>query len=293
MRYLVVGNLTKETIKTKAQEIVTFGGSTSYCSITASRLGYDTHVLTRGNSELNRWIRDLRNEGINVDLQKSKHVTYFINDYTEYKRGQMLLSNAGEIDHKRIKKADIIHLGPVFNEVTIECVKEARKKSKILSLDAQGFLRELKNKKLVKRFWKERDEILQHVDLLKISEDEISSISKKKNYEEVCNELLDCGVKVVKLTFGEKGSLIAEKKLHRIPAFRTNTIDPTGCGDVFSASFGIKFFETKNPLESGLFASAAASYVVEDFGTKNIMNRGKVEERFKILKNTHNLLFGG
>jgi len=41
--------------------------------------------------------------------------------------------------------------------------------------------------------------------------------------------------------------------------------------------------ETNNELESGLFASAAASFVVEDFGTKNIVEREKVMKRFKEL----------
>ncbi len=83
-----------------------------------------------------------------------------------------------------------------------------------------------------------------------------------------------------------------EKEMYRIPAYRTRLVDRTGSGDVFASAFAIRYFETKNALESGLFASAAASFVVEDFGTKNIVNREKVEERFKILKNTHNGLFG-
>lgn len=292
MRFLVIGNLTRDTIRTKDREKVTFGGTTSYCSITASRLGCETHVLSRGNSELNQWIRILESEGINVDLQESEDVTHFVNDYVGDKRKQLLLSDAGEIDHKRIKRADLIHLGPVFNEVTLESIKDARKNSKIVSLDAQGFLRKLKNKEVINRFWNEGKEFLECVDLLKIGEYEISSISKNKDYEEVCNELLDYGVKVVELTLGQKGSIIVGEKIYRIPAYRTNTVDPTGCGDVFATAFGIRYFETKDLLESGLFASAAASFVVEDFGTKNIANRVKVEERFKMLKNTHNLLFG-
>jgi len=145
MKFLVIGNLTKDIIRTKDIEKITFGGATSYCSITASRLGCETHVLSKGNIELNHWIRNLKNEGISIDLQNSEVITHFVNDYSEKKRKQLLLSDAGEIDHKRIKKVDIIHLGPVFNEVTLECVKEARKNSKILSLDAQGLVRKLKN----------------------------------------------------------------------------------------------------------------------------------------------------
>jgi sugar/nucleoside kinase (ribokinase family) len=83
-----------------------------------------------------------------------------------------------------------------------------------------------------------------------------------------------------------------EKETHRIPAYQTTVVDRTGSGDVFSSAFAIRYFETKNALESGLFATAAASFVIEDFGTKNIAERNKVEERFKMLKNSHNLLLG-
>ena len=107
---------------------------------------------------------------------------------------------AGKINFKDFGKIDVTHLGPVFNEITLECVKEARKNSKIVSLDVQGFVRSLKNKEVIKKFWSEKEDFLKHVDLVKISGYEIDSISKKKNYEDVFDELLSFGVKVVELT---------------------------------------------------------------------------------------------
>ena len=162
----------------KDQEKVAFGGSSSYCSLTAARLGWETHVLSKGNSELDNWIKYLESEGITVGLQESKSITHNLNEYVGEKRKEWNLGDAGKINHKQIKKADIIHLGPVFNETSLECVKEARKNSKLLSFDVQGLLRKSKNKEIIKRFWRERDEFLKHIDLLKISEDEVPFVSK-------------------------------------------------------------------------------------------------------------------
>jgi fructose-1-phosphate kinase PfkB-like protein len=53
---------------------------------------------------------------------------------------------------------------------------------------------------------------------------------------------------------------------------------PTGAGDVYSAAFLIKYFETGEPMLSGYFASAAASLLVEK-GVGGITDRGVVEER--------------
>ena len=285
MKFLVIGNLTKDVIRTKREERIDFGGAASYCSITAKKLGCETHVLTRGNHELNGWIKTLEKLRIRVELQESKNLTCFVNDYRWGERKQFVYRDAGKIDFKNFGKVDVTHIGPVLDEVTLECVKKARKKSKIVSLDVQGFVRSRKDKEVVKKFWNEREDFLKYVDLVKISGYEIDSVSKKKNYEDVFDELKIFGVKVIELTLGQEGSIIASEEIHTIPAYKTTLVDKTGSGDVFAAAFAIKYFDTEDALESGLYASAAASFVVEDFGIKNIANRGKVIERFKSVKN--------
>jgi sugar/nucleoside kinase (ribokinase family) len=285
MRFLVIGNITKDIIRTERGEIHTFGGTASYSSITSAKLGWKTCVLSKGNEELIEWANHLKNYGINVEIQNSKSITCFINDYREKERKQFVLSDAGEIEYKSLGKFDIIFLGPVFNEITLECTKKARKDCEILCLDVQGLVRASKGKEVIKKFWDERNEFLEYIDLLKVGRDEIGSLSKENDYERVCEELKSLGVKVVMLTLGENGSIIFGEEIHRIPAYATTLVDKTGSGDVFATAFAIRYFETKNEINSGLFASAAASFVVEDFGTKNIAEREKVEERFKSLKN--------
>ena len=283
MKFLVIGNITKDIIRTKNEERYAFGGNASYSSITAARLGCETHVLSRGNDKLIEWVKTLKSHKINVELQESEDVTCFVNDYRKGERKQSVLSDAGKIEYKSFGKFDVIFLGPVFNEITLECLKKARKDCNILSLDVQGFVRTLKDKEVVKKFWNDREEFLKYVDLLKIGRDEMSSVSKESDYEKVCEELRSLGVKVVELTLGENGSIIAGEEIHRIPIYKTILVDKTGSGDVFATAFAIRYFETKNELESGLFASAAASFVVEDFGTKNIAERERVIKRFKEL----------
>lgn len=284
MKFLVIGNLTKDVIRSKKEERIDFGGAASYCSITAKKLGCETHVLTKGNHELDSWIKNLENLGIRVELQESENLTCFVNDYRWDERKQFVSRDAGKIDFKDFGKVDVTHLGPVFNEITLECAKEARKNSKIVSLDVQGFVRSLRNKEVIKKFWSEREDFLKHVDLVKIGGYEIGSVSKKKNYEDIFDELMSFGVKLVELTLGQKGSIVAAEEVHRIPAYKTTLVDKTGSGDVFAAAFAIRYFETKDALESGLFASAAASFVVEDFGAKNIADRERVKERVKELR---------
>jgi len=60
---------------------------------------------------------------------------------------------------------------------------------------------------------------------------------------------------------------VADKKRQlRVPAFSGNVIDCTGAGDVYSTGFLAEYLKTKNVEKSALFASAAASLVIEDSG---------------------------
>jgi len=284
MKFLVIGNFTKDTIRTKEKEIITFGGTASYASINANKLGCDTFVLSRGNHELNDWVRSLTSQGIKVELEESENISHFVNDYSGPEKRQFWLSDAGQINFKDLGKMDIIHIGPIFNEITLNVVKKARKNAKLVSLDVQGFVRSSEKEKINMKFWDERAEFLKYVDLVKVNRLESNFVSKKTNYEEVCKELIELGPKAVELTLRENGSIIMENEIHRIPIYQTTVVDRTGSGDVFSSAFAIRYFKTKDALESGLFASAAASFVIEDFGTTNIKDRNSVLERFEELK---------
>jgi len=283
---LIIGNITKDIIILNNGKEISFGGSV-YSTLTSSKLGCNTTVLCKGNSELTPIIKKLGEHGVNIILQNDSGLTTFINDYSSGKRQQSLLDRTDQIEYNLNKKFDVTHINPLFGEITLETMKKAKEKTNLLSFDVQGMVRKLDDsnrKGIIGKFWNERSDFLPYIDLLKIGKDEISLISKKKNYREICEEFLDFGVKIVELTFGEGGSIIYGKKYHEIPAYKTKEVDPTGAGDVYGTSFAIKYFENKNELNSALFASAAASFVVEDFGFNNIQTKEMIDERYRQLK---------
>ncbi len=284
MNFLVIGNITKDLLKTKDKEVSSFGG-TSYSAIAALKLGYDSKILTRGNNTLDKWIKYLEKLGIEILLQADRKATSFINDYSNDRRIQMLLEHTGKIIYESNKKFDIIHLNPIYQEIGVETINNAKRNCEILSLDVQGLIRDKKGKKVVGRFLQEREEFLRNIDILKIGKNETRFLSHNKDYRNICKELKSFGVKIITLTLGNNGSIIHENEFYRIPTFKTKTIDRTGAGDVYGTSFVIKYFETKDVIDSALFAAASASFVVEDFGPNSIASREEIEERFGILKN--------
>ena len=287
MSFLVIGNITKDTLIINDRAICCFGG-TSYAAITASKLGYNTSILTRGNFTIDNWRNFLEKKSIKVIVQKDRNVTSFVNDYSGCQRKQRLLEYTRKIIFDIPFNFDIIHLNPMYREIDIDLVNKARKKCKFLSLDAQGLVRNSKGKKVVAKSWVERDDYLEVIDFLKIGKDEINLVSKKRNFKRICEDLKSSGAKIIALTLGKRGSIIYGKEMHKIPAYVTEAVDETGAGDVYGASYAIRYYETKDEVDSGLFASASASFVVEGIGIKNIGNKIKVEKRCGVLKNIMN-----
>jgi sugar/nucleoside kinase (ribokinase family) len=66
-----------------------------------------------------------------------------------------------------------------------------------------------------------------------------------------------------------------------IDAFERKEKDATGAGDVFGAAFLLKYYETRNAVESAIFASCAASFVVEKDGIEGVPHIEEVMERLK------------
>lgn len=283
MSFLVVGNITKDRLKTKSGERSLFGG-TSFAGINASKLGYRSNILTKGNHILKDWIDFLEEQGVHVYLQEDKHVASFINDYSNIERKQSLLESTDRIVYNIQEEFDIIHLNPIYQEISPDLIENVRKRCDFLSLDVQGLVRNVKGRTVREKFWAERSECLKHLDLLKVGKNEVNFVSHKKEYKKICKDLNSLGVKIIALTFGEGGSIIYDNGFYRIPAFKTNTVDETGAGDVYGSSFAIRYFETKDVIDSALFASASASFVVENFGIEGIRDRRKVEKRCVILK---------
>lgn len=66
---------------------------------------------------------------------------------------------------------------------------------------------------------------------------------------------------LVAVTAGNQGCWWAEGKgpLQQLPAFPVQSVDTTGCGDVFHAAYAFALLQQRAPLDSLRFASAAAA----------------------------------
>jgi sugar/nucleoside kinase (ribokinase family) len=74
-----------------------------------------------------------------------------------------------------------------------------------------------------------------------------------------------------------------EGRWREIEAFPADDVDPTGAGDVFSAAYLVRYYETEDVAEAARFATAAAACSIEAEGVAGIADRQRIEERL----NTH------
>ena len=123
------------------------------------------------------------------------------------------------------------------------------------------------------RPWEEAPEILPHVDVLVLSEEDLNgNAALIDEYARL--------TRIAVMTQGPRGCVVfSEGKQWQVPGFPTQEVDPTGAGDVFAAAFLIRLQETQDPIAAARFANATASFCVEAPGVTGIPTRAQVEQR--------------
>ena len=137
-----------------------------------------------------------------------------------------------------------------------------------MSLDVQGYLREVQNEEVLAVDWPEKEEALKYIHILKANEHEMEVLTQCTDPYDAAVKLAEWGVKEVLLTLGDKGSLIyVDKRFYEIPAYPVeNVADATGCGDTYMAAYILKRLLLDSPKEAGEFASLIASEKLMSFG---------------------------
>lgn len=269
-----IGHITKDKIITPRQTVYMAGGTSFYFSYAFSHLPQNVSFLLvtkLGEGEM-KSVEDMRQAGIDVQVYPSSHTVYFENKYGDNQndRTQRVLERAEPftVDEMREVNAGVYHLGSLLSDdFSTEVVKYLSTKGRI-SIDAQGYLREVRGEKVYPIDWAEKLEILAHTDIIKVNEHEMEVITGLTDPRAAAKCLAEWGVKEVCVTLGSEGSIIlAEGKFYDIPAYEPKEIvDATGCGDTYSAGYLWCRAQGMGFEESGKFAAAMCTLKLEHSG---------------------------
>jgi len=286
----IIGHVTRDIIRIEGKEKILPGGTAYYSSIALKSLGLNVAVVTKVSYSDKYLLNDLKKINIPVFLKITPKTTIFENIYDGYlnHRLQKVTSIATPFRVEDIPDISprIFHIGPLTKkDIPLEVLKLVAKRS-IVSLDVQGFLRDVIKDSVKIKDWDEKYEALSNVDIIKANEMEARTLTGEKDMKKAAKKLSKLGPKEVIITLGSNGSLIYSKeKFYLIPPYpQGKVVDPTGCGDTYMA--GYIYMRLKNYSSFvdfdriGNFAAAVALLKLQRYGPF----RGSSKEVRRFLK---------
>lgn len=243
-------------------------------------------------------IKKLSQYGVDAFFFQSKETGGFHLRYIGERMNDRILKLIGRADPINVNMIEqsyyeysrTLLIGPILDELdvsgSIDLINKARdlNRSIIVLVDPQGYIRRIQNGSIRRVPNKEVLDLIRFVDIFKPNEHEAKVIFGSQDPVIIAKKIRKLGAKIGIVTLAERGSIIStEEGTYIIPAFRTTERDPTGCGDVYGGAFLYYYIKSEDPVESAVFASAAASYMVEDSGPDFRLNKKMVLERFNVL----------
>lgn len=260
-----------------------FGGDTSNTAIAAARLGVSAGYVSRiGGDLFGRMLLDLwQAEGVDTTTVQVDAAAptglYFVTHGAEghsfeYRRSGSAASRmtAERMPLSAIRAAQVLHLSAISQaisetacEASFAAIESARAAGVTISYDTNLRLKLW----TLERAWSVIDATLRHADIVLPGLDDARTLMGVDDPDTICDRLLRRGAKVVALTMGADGVLVATPDARaRIAPHRVEAVDATGAGDAFDGAFLAEWLATGDAFASARFANAAAALSVQGYG---------------------------
>lgn len=189
---------------------------------TLNKVGVDTSMLIKGGNTTLAFV--------SIDSNGERDFKFFRGADGEY--------SFNDIDLSKMNKGDIIHFGSAtgflpgeLKKTYFELLNYAVENEMIVSFDPNYRDALIKD---INAFKKYSIKFIEKSDFVKLSDEEAMLITGRKNLDEAAEEVLRLGARVLAITLGSKGTLIATKnEKDIIPSIKINQVDSTGAGDAF------------------------------------------------------------
>jgi sugar/nucleoside kinase (ribokinase family) len=272
----IIGHVTRDIIRLRRRASNEMSGGVSYyAGMALQSLGLETAVISKAaKKDANEIMAKLQRIGVSTYCSATTATTVFENDYSGDGleiRDQRVRSVASAFDPRDLGRlrAKIFHLGPLTDgDMSVGFLKAVSRQRGRVFLDVQGFLRKIDHGQVHLVDWRDKREGLVHVDILKANLPEARILSGEDDPEGAARAIADLGPAEVVVTLGGEGSLLlASGRVYRVPAFRPRTIvDPTGCGDSYSAGYIFYRLQSGDAEAAGRFGAAVATLKLQRYG---------------------------
>jgi sugar/nucleoside kinase (ribokinase family) len=283
INFLTIGHITHDL----TPDGFRFGGTVSFASVTARRLGWQPGILTRvavdgllqspAPAEPVDVIAPDGSPlaGIPIHLLPSATSTTFMNIYREGVRTQVVAELADPVTPADLPAAwadvPVVLLGPLVRDVPASWT--AMFPRALMGITPQGWMRSWDAAGHVSPTrWENAASFLHRVNVAVLSREDVGG-------DEAYIADLARQARILIMTEGWRGATIyMDGASHHVPPRPATEVDPTGAGDVFATAFLLRLAETGDPLVATRFANVAASMSVEAPGLNSIPYRAQVDE---------------
>jgi 2-dehydro-3-deoxygluconokinase len=274
-----------------------FGGDTSNAAIAAARQGASTgYVTALGDDRFGRAFLDLWDrEGVDrshVLVRKGGRTGIYFIDHDEaghhfsYLRAGSAASLLApdEIPGGYLAGTRLIHVSGISQAISasacdavFEAIRVAREHGVLVSYDTNLRL----------SLWpldRARAVItaaMAMADIALPGLDDARQLTGLEAPEDIAGFYLELGCRVVALTMGAEGTLVATpERRERVSPFPVEAIDATGAGDMFDGAFLAEYLRGDDPFAAARYANAAAALSTQGYGAVAPMPRRAEVEAF-------------
>lgn len=274
-----------------------FGGDTSNCVVAAARqgakVGYLTHVGDDafGHDLLDLWDRETVDRSAVVARPGMRTGIYFIDygpeghRFSYYRAGSAASAmRPADIDAAVVAGCRVLHASGISQAIgdgpcdaVFRAMRIAKEHGRLVSYDTNLRL----------PLWPlDRARAVIHAaaavaDILLPGLDDARQLLGVDDPSTICDRYLRMGPKVVALTLGAEGCVIATRDArHRLAPIRVEALDATGAGDTFDGAFLAEYLRTEDAARAGRYANAAAAMSTRGWGAVAPMPRRAEVEAF-------------
>jgi len=284
VKLLVVGHVTIDHIVSPTLDLISLGGPPSYAGLMARRLGAEVDAATKVGLDFPEHYALFLTRYINLvkpAFSQRKPTTRFQIQHYGSGRRLKLISRCEDIKEEQIqtKDYDICVLNSVAGEVSKGVAAAARSAAKYIFLDPQGFLRRFDSQGFCTLSDMDKT-LLRDVDVLKVDEEEMRSITGSDDPKKAFDELHKLGPKAVILT-SHSGcvTLSTGGRVYKIPIPAIDMVgETTGAGDILAGAFAASFPQHRDLLRAVCLGVSAATLAVRGVGISKIPSCEEVSE---------------
>ena len=272
------------------------GGTVTYATLTASRLGLRPAVVTSGPEDVVAALRETL-PGVPIAALACDEATTFENVYTGGNRRQYLRGRAARLTLAAVPEAwratPNVLLAPLARDVDPSLASAFPDAT--VAATPQGWLRRWDDTGFVRPGPLEgADDLLPYLTALILSREDLIPPPGSPTHlippgvprdfaaaDRLLSEWAEA-VPLVVVTQGQNGAILLRQGSlpEAFPGYPASEVDPTGAGDVFAAAFLCHLHMSGDPRGAAGFANRVAALSIERVGHAGIPSRDQVTARF-------------